>query len=750
MNVHNHSLAKNRATVPMYFLGDAKSVTMEDVKYTVVKQTADDSYLRNPDGVIQPFSHAHIYIKHLEGKFLVERNAADPSRLNIGQELVDVKRPGAAQRALALADAFEIFLRMQTLGKKHELLADSGWKRKITMGRDCLKVILPLIEAAVQKKWTPESGTTTFKLYKLPKGRQFRRLFDLFVVGGCNAKVLVSRKNGPGTHAANAHPDDLAVWVEYARKYANHTRPSMRSCFGMLTAFVTNHNEKCEARQRKHKLPSRNTFEALIKGMGEFFLHAARHGEDAAIKKFAPVREGLRVLAPGQRVEMDEWKIDLFTLLALTSAWKMFSDKERKALKKIRIWVTVAIDVATRSILALRFSTRAPSAHSSLAALEMVVTSKEHIAEVAGAQSGWIHALVPQELVTDAGAAFIEESFRAAVATLGCIHTIPPAGMASARGTIESVFRTFGQRYLHYFEGRTFSNSEELGDYDAEERVVLNVDELARALTRAIVDIYHNEPHSGLGGETPANAWLRLSREYAMIPPLDQRQRRRIFGTVISRKISARGVRFLNIYFQSPELQRLWSERHAIPNSPTPSVDIRVDRFNVNTISYHNGTEWVDLKTELSLPDNVSVWEWTAALDSLRKTHRKNAQVKLSVTLDAINDLRESGEAAAARAELGTDIISASAYRKVEMSRYAYDFTDDLMNKAKELASLAVPHDPLTTSIEEFRFLARNTEEVNAYFEKSEREYPAFEHRQHDKQAEEAEGDSRFSLDPED
>jgi putative transposase len=229
-----------------------------------------------------------------------------------------------------------------------------------------------------------------------------------------------------------------------------------------------------------------------------------------------------------------------------------------------------------------------------------------------------------------------------------------------------------------------------------------------------------------------------------MIPPLDQRQRRRIFGTVISRKISARGIRFLNIHYQSRELQRLWAERKAIPNSPTPSVEIRVDRFNVNTVSYHDGKEWVDLKSELSLPDNVSAWEWTAALTAMQKTHRKNAKVNLSVLLNAVNDLRKSGEAAAARAELGTDIISAAAYRKVEMSRYGYDIADDLIQKHQLLEKLVVAHDPLTTSIEEFRFLARNTEDYDAHFAQSEREYPAFEEREDAKQAQ---GDSDFSID---
>ncbi|MBB4232200.1 integrase catalytic domain-containing protein [Rhizobium mongolense] len=744
MNVHNPlSLAKNRSTAPMYWLGDAKSVTMDHVKYKVVKQDAYNTHLRNLDGVIQEFSHAYIYIKHLENKFSVDRDEAQPSSLSFGKNLVDLD-PNKAQRALALADSLNLFMDMQRAGKKHPLLADLGWNRKVTLGRDCLKVLLPIIYNAVEKKWKPTSGTTTFTLYKFPKERQFKRLHDLYVAGNCDPRVLVSRKNGPGSHATNAHPADLENWVKHARLYADKKRPSMRACFGELGKTVERLNEELPEGARRYKKPSRNTFEALIKGMGEFFLHAARYGEDAATKKFAPVREGLTVFAPGQRVEMDEWKIDLFTLLAMTSAWKLFTTEERKALKKIRLWVTVAIDVATRCILALRFSTRAPSAHSSLAALEMVVTSKEHIAEVAGAESRWIHSLIPQEIVTDAGAAFIDASFRAAVATLGCIHTIPPAGMASARGTIESVFRTFGQRYLHYFEGRTFSSPEDRGDYDAEARVVLNVDELCRALTRAIVDIYHHEPHGGLGGETPANAWLRLSREHAMIPPLDQRQRRRIFGTVISRTISARGIRFLNIHYQSPALPRLWAERAAIPNSPTPSVDIRVDRFNIRTISYHDGFDWVDLDTELNLPDNISVWEWTGALDAVAKTHRKNAKINLSTLVKAVNDLRKSGEAAAARAELGTDIISAAAYRKVEMSRYGYDITDDILEQKQLLSALAISHDPLTTSIEEYRFLALNTEEHDEYFKRSELEYPAFEARQDEA---ERPGDSEFVID---
>ncbi|MCQ1779439.1 integrase [Neorhizobium galegae] len=741
MNAHNpFQFNKTGTHQQMWYLADAKYVHVEGIKYTVVEQNAKTNVFRNPDGVIQEFTHDQLLLKHLENKLFVEKQLAGHPTLKIGGDMVDFPLH-KVRRAMYLTDALDLFLEMH-LKKDHALALASGWEKKVTTGRDCLAVILPAIRSAISLKWTVTKGASESTIPKLPNERQFKRLFDLYVASDCDSMALVSRRTGPGSRAADAHPLDQELWVKHARLYADPKCPSMRACLESLRAEVELLNAKLERGGRRFNMPSRNAFETLIKGMGEYFLHCARHGEAAAMKKFAPVRQGLRIRAPGERIEMDEWKIDLHSLMAFTDVLQTLNVEQRAALKKIRVWVTVAIDVATRCILALRFSTRAPSAHSSLAALEMVVTSKEHIAEVAGALSRWHHALTPRQIFTDAGAGFIDARFRAAVASLHCKHVIPPAGMPSARGTIESVFRTFGQRFMHYFHGRTFSSIDEKGDYKSDANAVLNIDELCRYLTRAIVDIYHHEPHSGLGGETPANAWLRLSREYAVIPPINQSQRRRIFGTLIKRKLSQRGIVFLGIHYNSPALQRLWADRSALPHSQTPSVNVRVDRFNVRTISYHDDEQWIDLSTELQIPDDVSVWEWTEAADNLAKAHRKNVPMKLSTVLATINDLREAGNAAAARAELGTDIISAEAYRKVEMSRWGYDITDDIINE-KALSRLSVAHNPITTSVEEFRFLVRNTEEQNAYFAKSEREYPASEAAQ--KKAKQ--GDSSLEID---
>ena len=44
------------------------------------------------------------------------------------------------------------------------------------------------------------------------------------------------------------------------------------------------------------------------------------------------------------------------------------------------------------------------------------------------------------------------------------------------------------------------------GDYDSAAFANVVAEMLGRALVRYIVDVYHNTPHNGLGGQTPNDA----------------------------------------------------------------------------------------------------------------------------------------------------------------------------------------------------------------------------------------------------
>lgn len=217
--------------------------------------------------------------------------------------------------------------------------------------------------------------------------------------------------------------------------------------------------------------------------------------------------------------------MDVATLFGDSCALDGLQPEQRVRFDVGRRWVYVVMDCATRCILGFRI-VATPNAEDAVRALQLAAVDKTPIAEAAGCRSPWSQAGGIGILVTDQGSAFAFEAFRTAVIDLESTYEAPPAGVPKLRARIERLFRTFGQQLAPMLIGRTFSNSVERGDYPSEDWAALTDDELAEIFTLFIVDIYHNTPHSGLKGETPANAWKRLSNEQNVTPPPNANARR--------------------------------------------------------------------------------------------------------------------------------------------------------------------------------------------------------------------------------
>ena len=690
------------AVVPMYYLGDATKILIDDEEYLLVDQDMKRTVLRDRQGFDEEFSHQHVYALHCANRLKVERGCSD---FSMGMPQLGDFSEKKLERAFFLADCLNLFMEIKAVGPAYSGLAEFGFQRKkITTGSTCLKELLPFIEKTVNDNARKGSqrGGKVHKYVSVIGPRHFFRLHDRYVENEFRVEALVSTANGPGALPSRFDREDLAVWLEHAKLYAAARRPKISGALLMLQAKIHELNESRAIHGlREHQMPTPKFFNKMVKGLGRYFLTASRHGEDVAKAVFAKTGNGLQVLRPGARVEMDEWKIDLLVLLIFAGLAQKLTDEERDLIKSTRIWVSVVIDVATRCILAMRFSARAPSEDSSMAALEMAVSDKTMLSSVIGAGTPWIYNVLFSDLVTDWGPAFRATKLRTAVAQLRATHQFTAAGWAAGRGTIESVFKTKGTRFMHWFEGRTFSNVVERGPNGTQAN--LNMDELNRMLVRAVVDIYHHTPHDGLNGATPHNEWLRLTAKYGILPPLHPDQRRHIFGTKIVKAIGDKGVRFLGIHYQHARLQEMRREQAALPGSKAPRTDIRVDRFSLSKISFWDGSRWLEAQATMGLPDDVSVWEWVGATKELRAIHRANAKLHLSVLLKAVNDLRKSGQAASARAELGTDIPSARQYAIAEKNYFELDMEDDLEGAQPDLSELRIPHDPTEVGIDAFR-----------------------------------------------
>lgn len=142
------------------------------------------------------------------------------------------------------------------------------------------------------------------------------------------------------------------------------------------------------------------------------------------------------------------------------------------------------------------------------------------------------------------------------------------------------MFRTLDVGLVSRFEGRTFSNSEEKGDYDAKKTASITCEELNRALICYVCDIYHVSPHAGLAGRPPAREWNRLTgiRGAEICPPKDQMCE--VFGVSLQRVVDKKGVlrRLFGGFYQCEEITQFCLRKHGT------EVQLRVDDRDVTEI----------------------------------------------------------------------------------------------------------------------------------------------------------------------
>lgn len=235
----------------------------------------------------------------------------------------------------------------------------------------------------------------------------------------------------------------------------------------------------------------------------------ARYCQQEAMERMKPVSAGLSVSRPLERVETDECKINLLTIMAQSGLLGLFTREELEELgldnKKDRWWLVFAIDGRTRMILGMQL-TKNPTTSAAPECLRMTMSSKGEFADAVGALTPWTASGKCETLVADNGV-FKSARFTDSCANLGINVLRTIAGSPALRGMIERLFGTAAMKLFARLSGRTFSNVLERGDHPAEERACLATEDLCFALVRWIVDIYHNTPHEALGGRTPLQQW---------------------------------------------------------------------------------------------------------------------------------------------------------------------------------------------------------------------------------------------------
>jgi putative transposase len=637
-----------------FMVGPHDRLTIEGKPFRLAYAT-NDAYVLTPaegGGVAETFTFAHLRRLNGAGKIRHEIEIFLPEHMRSvrlgGTQAVSIAMLPAGHRKRvqirhAMVQAYEDMLAEEEVKPNDDSIGGA-------MAEICKRAEKYLAEEVDLERELDEALAKQGKKRKSPGGktcvslagvhpRTLREWCTLYRRGGKAA--LVDRVASRGNRSSFFSADENALLMAEVRKsYLHPNRPTIAiTVQDVMDAFAVENEARVAKGLSPLRIPSREAVRLTVKKLDRFETLVARYGVKHAMSKMRPVGRGLEVTRPLERVEIDEWKIDLMTILAQSGLLALFEPEELKALgltdEKGRWWLVVAIDCRTRVILGMKL-TKDPKTSSAVECLRMVVSDKGQFSDAVGALTPWSQFGTPEMIVTDNGSAFKAIRFTDTCTALGSAHMKAIAGLAGMRGTNERWFQTCTTGLLPRLSGRTFGSIIEKADDKPADHACLSVDDLAYALVRWVVDIYHNRPHEGLGGRTPLQQWEIdfADGNYPLRAAPDTRTKRRAFGLSLSRKVSTAGITVLGVPYHSQTLAA-WS---LTPGSKT--VDVRWDGEDLGAIEACLDGQWYEIPAVFDTFDGLHVREWIETRRALRAKSASRARWEEEVIRRAVADIR--------------------------------------------------------------------------------------------------------------
>ncbi|WP_294540021.1 Mu transposase C-terminal domain-containing protein [uncultured Rhodoblastus sp.] len=494
----------------------------------------------------------------------------------------------------------------------------------------------------------------------IPCVKSVRSWLNVYKNANFNALALVDAfQYGPQPSPLSLDIQDILF--EISLKYASTDRPTKKDVHRQLETKINKVNKEREAAKLDpFDCPSYNKLSECIDANGAFFNYAGRWNADKAKQHFVLVMGGVRAIRIGQRWEMDSWTAHLRTWLKFSKLWQLLSPDQKTEIEKGRWTLCAVLDCASEAVLGMRLSAT-ENFNSAVATLEMGMMDKTAFAASAGAVSTWHMYSGCGTLATDQGPAFIAYEFRQACIDAGIKFDNPPAATPYLRGKIERLFRTIDLQAFCRLAGRTFENVVARGDEEID-LTCLTIEQLATVLVLYVVDCYHQEGHEGLGGETPRNAYDNLYEKRGAAPPPDKRTRRNAFGIKITRKISKKGVRVLNLFYNNRVLNKYM--RHVGEGA---EVDVIVDRHDLGWISVRIGEKgFASIPCIIPEMQGVNIIVWAAVCEDLRRRFKTKNIPSHAIALDALDRIAMIGDAARLAYSIASPIITRETVDRLE------------------------------------------------------------------------------------
>jgi putative transposase len=349
------------------------------------------------------------------------------------------------------------------------------------------------------------------------------------------------------------------------------------------------------------KVPSTKAIQTRLDRLAPQTVTARRQGAKAAVDKWEPTRGALEASYALELVQSDHTLVDVIVV----------DDLYRKPIG--RPWLTLMIDVASRSVPGFHLDMLAPSAVSVGMCMRQAVLPKADWLAERGMEAPWANQGLMDRLHLDNA-----REHRSDALKRGCrAHSISleyrPVRRPHFGGHIERLIGTT-MGAVHLLPGTTFSNVAERGDYDAEAEACMTLGELQVWLAAQIIGPYHAERHRGLG-IPPAIAWAdAIDRRSELVRlPIDHATFLYDFLPCELRAVTPHGIELFHTHYWDDALS-CWYTR------PGQAMPVRWDPRDLSRI-------WLELPhgEHLEVPYRdlrrpaITRWEQKEAVRALRE-----------------------------------------------------------------------------------------------------------------------------------
>lgn len=245
-------------------------------------------------------------------------------------------------------------------------------------------------------------------------------------------------------------------------------------------------------RSRGVRAPSWHALKARIEAMDPAELTKAREGSKAARDRFHPVPGEYAAECAFEVVQIDHTLVDVIVV----------DRRYRRPLQ--RPWLTLAIDIASRTVAGFYLTLEAPSTVSVALAIQHVVQPKEVWLAGLGIDAKWPACGFPDAIHLDNAKEFRSRALQRGAEEYGIELIHRPIATPHYGGHIERLIGTM-MGAVHLLPGTTFSDIDERGSYDSAAHATMTLDELERWMALEITR-YHADRHATLG-IPPLAAW---------------------------------------------------------------------------------------------------------------------------------------------------------------------------------------------------------------------------------------------------